>query len=270
MNFKFFSDLLEYRAGVSEKFRKRARERGNVLFLILIAVALFAALSYAVTQSTRSGGGDASKETNKISSAQLTQYPAGVRTSLIRMIVGGSDVATLEFNDPTDFANCSSGFDRCVFHPQGGGATYMTAPGDLIDSASGFSGTWIYNASNEIENIGTTTAGALAGGAGSATADLIAFLPGVAKSVCDSVNTELGLTTTVGDITEDSILYTSASRMINPNGGTPTSIAGDGASIGVTSAALLGQPFGCFYDSNGNADNAAVATYVYYHVLIER
>lgn len=250
--------------------KMRHRERGNVLFLILIAVALFAALSYAVTQSSRSGGGDASKETSKISSAQVTQYPAGVRTSLIRMIVSGQDVSTLEFNDPPTFSNCTAGNARCVFHPNGGGATYTTAPNDIIDTASGFGGTWIYNAANEIENIGTTTSGAGAGGANSTTADLIAYLPGVKKSVCDSINNELGLPTTVGSITEDSIVYTSASRMINPNGATPTSISGAGASIGVTATALAGQPFGCLYDSNGNADNGTTAAYVYFHVLIER
>ena len=63
----------------TQKMHRSTAEKGNVLFLILIAVALFAALSYAVTQSSRSGGGDANNETSLINSAQVTQYPASVR-----------------------------------------------------------------------------------------------------------------------------------------------------------------------------------------------
>ncbi len=254
----------------------KAGESGNVLFLILIAVALFAALSYAVTQTSRSSGGDAGRETSRIGSAQVTQYPAGVRTSLIRMIIGGQDVTTLEFNAPANFANCEGApttFKRCVFHPNGGGATHTRAPNEVLSGADpDFAGDWIFNGANEIENIGTSEAGAGATSTpapgSSSTADLIAFLPGVAKAVCESINSELGLPTAVANITEDSILYTSTSSMVNPNGTTDTRMPGDGASIGVTATALAGQPFGCFWDNNGNADGPA--SYVYYHVLIER
>lgn len=242
-----------------EQLNDRKGERGNVLFLILIAVALFAALSYAVTQSTRSGGGDAQKETNKLGSAQITQYPASLRTSIIRMVIGNQDVNTLEFNTPTDYDNCFGGaggtHSRCVFHPSGGQATYVQIPGDLM--ASNAAGDWVFNGENAINLIGTSSG---ADAPTTATADLIAYLPGVATSVCESINEELGIAG--GTIpAETGIVFTSASSMVDTDGSSPTSIGATGATIGLDVTSLDGHPFGCFSQGGSN---------VYFHVLIER
>jgi len=59
-------------------------QKGNALFLILIAVALFAALSYAVTQSGRSGGG-VDKEQAIISASNFVQQMNYIRTEIQRL-----------------------------------------------------------------------------------------------------------------------------------------------------------------------------------------
>jgi hypothetical protein len=250
----------------------RSGERGNVLFLILIAVALFAALSYAVTQSTRSGSGDASGETNLINSAQLAQYPAGVRTSVVRMVIGGIGVDQIGFDAPANFSAVSD-LTYNVFHPTGGGAVFQMAPKDVLNSASpnNSGGRWIFSSGYQISGVGSTTDG----DDGNVGNDIIAFLPGVAMNVCKKLNDELGIVATGGQadnipastigavpvMTENMVLPNNAGAngTIGIPAGEPTNkiIAGD----------LTGQPFGCFRQG---AVGATTATYIYYHVLVER
>lgn len=231
---------------------ERNGERGNVLFLILIAVALFAALSYAVTQSTRSGGGASDNETGLINSAQLTQYPAGVRTAVVRMIIGGTDVNNIEFNPPSNFQASSTTVG--VFHPSAGGATYATAPVEIMDPADGNTGgEWVFNAENQINFIGTTDGG----GPTPATAEVIAFLPGITQSVCQRINTELGLP--ANSPTETGVDISTLMDDANPGICDATC---NGGTIGGDVTDLDGQPYGCFQQPAG--------VYVYYHVLVER
>jgi hypothetical protein len=227
--------------------KNRQSEKGNVLFLILIAVALFAALSYAVTQSTRSGGGSGDNETALINSAQITQYPASVRTAVVRMIIGGTDMTNLEFNAPSDYADLTSPAVG-VFHPQGGGATYVTAPATLMDN--GNPGVWHFNAEFEVEDVGTSVASDAAGN------EVMAFLPNITQTLCTRINEQLGIS---GDINTAADVSTEFETDMIDGYSIPSSeeTLGD-----ANSAGLQGQPFGCFQNNGGE--------YVYYHVLIEQ
>lgn len=233
------------------KSQNRKGEQGNVLFLILIAVALFAALSYAVTQSTRSGGGDASSEKSLVSSAALTQYPASLKTAIVRMTVSnGIDPTTLLFNTPSTFSalNTATLQSEGVFYPTGGGATYTKAAAGTTTA----SGDWVFNGNNSVYNIGTTAATPDA-----ATADIMAILPDVTKGICDKIHSQLGIS---------GAYETYALNLQNMDTTLPGLVSGSpaGKVIGDLSGTspLRGQPQGCVLLSANR--------YAYFHVLVER
>lgn len=238
----------------------RQSEKGNVLFLILIAVALFAALSYVVTQSTRSGGGSTEREKNILSSAQMTQYPTALRTAIIRMVLGGVAVENIYFNSPSNFGSLS--VTQLVFHPQGGGATYQDAPADL--SATGNSAlTWVYNAQFQVNGIGINGAGGN---------DVIAFLPGVSDGVCRQVNEELGIDPTslspaaCGTNIPVITGQTANLAMNMTNAYTfPATAAGTLAPTTGCTALFDRQASGCFKDTSATPNRN-----VFYSVLLER
>lgn len=108
------------------------KQQGNALFLILIAVALFAALSYAITQSGR-GGGTINKETMLLKAAQATQQMAYLRSVVTRMIlINGTTASTLDLHTGDYITTCSTG-DNCLFSPTGGGVTPPTIDPYLYD-----------------------------------------------------------------------------------------------------------------------------------------
>lgn len=103
--------------------------KGNVLFLILIAVALFAALSYAVTQSSKTGGDSIGKDKAKLIAAQIMQYASSIEQAIVRiMLINGCSDTTISFDNPfVGYNNASSPADkRChVFDANGGGVSYQ-------------------------------------------------------------------------------------------------------------------------------------------------
>lgn len=120
---------------------------GNVLFLILIAVALFAALSYAITQSSR-GGGNIAKEQAMLKASQIMQWYATAQTNMQRLAIRNNiDVSQVQITNGNSWTHCTSG-TNCLWAPEGGDVTYHPdfPPGvrsgtndSLIDSYAGSS-----------------------------------------------------------------------------------------------------------------------------------
>lgn len=230
-------------------------DNGNALFLILIAVALFAALSYAVTQSGR-GGGNTTKEVALITASQITQHAASIRTTITRMILTGTSANEITFD---------TGTDHSVFDPAGGGATDAAPPaGASGNCLAGFPGcpfggpmgltslSWGYKGISDptkgyyIADVGTNTV--------PTGRESFAFLSDIPLAVCEQINKGLGLPATPA-VTSDVFLGNGLGL------GNPAYAVGTNVIDGNP-----GVPFSCMI--NTSAPLSTVPFYV--HALIEQ
>lgn len=227
---------------VKERIQRSRGERGNALFLILIAVALFAALSYAITQSGR-GSGNVDRETVAILAGQIVEQPAAVRTAVTRMIITGIDESAITFTGDTDE------FDVFDIANGGGGATDVPPPPNACVTPPCADWTYIPAAD--------TDSGHYIVGVGTVSTEAIAFLGDVTSQVCSQILKGLGLTTT--PVAQKTVDYNEAGAAAAYDA------AGSAVTIKSTDNSLDGQAFACW-----DQDKDAGGEYAYYHALIEQ
>lgn len=235
------------------------KQSGNALFLILIAVALFAALSYAITQSGR-GGGTINKEQAVISAAQITQFPASVRNIVTRMIITGTVATDLDFDTSATGVNA-------VFAPEGGGGVYIAPPANIGNAYGGATGatagTWGF------KDVSDATLGYYIDGIGTNTdvtgRDAFAYLHDISLAVCQQINRGLGIKVPDGVATAG--LYNGDGLDYTLGGGKGSATyAGGGNTMYlreyVTNTVFF-EPFACVFNSGPDM-------YDYYHTLLEQ
>lgn len=169
--------------------------------MILLAVAMFAALSFAITQSSRGSGGVEREET-LLSTSQAIQNIQLLRNAIIRMQLF-TDITDIEFCDGASnscglFEDpfCTSGTD-CLFANEGGD---ISPPAESIFAP--------LRADNTTTFIIVKTASMFAvnmDGIGTAATDIVMMTQnaGITEEACRIFNQNLGLGSSIATNTND-------------------------------------------------------------------
>ncbi len=221
------------------------KQSGNALFLILIAVALFAALSYAVTQSGR-GGGSIDREQASLRAAQVVQYMGLVKNSVDKLgLVGGCDTSQLSFANDSDGdgnfydtdddyhnSTAPNDFSCHVFQTNGGGVTAAVPDSSILDSthsAEGDFGEYVFTRRLAVNGVGVQN-----------SSDLSIVINYVTDAFCLEVNNQLGITNPSGAPPADVGAFNSTNQFEGS--------FEDGVST-ANPPGMEGELLGCFQDS---------------------
>ncbi len=231
----------------SGKIRNSHGQRGDAVIFALVAVALLAGLSYAVTQSTKGGPSQAEI---RLAAGQLVQEASSVRTAVSQMIIRGTPAADISF---TSFVGKKDAFD---FAHGGGDGTNALPPQEACVNADDCNAGWLYPGETD------QTHGLFVAGVGTAAPELLAVLQGksgVTLAVCEQIQKGLGFASSVPPVDTVPVNWKDTTGTIQAwpvTASSATTVYDDGDKIPV----LPGRQFACI-------QNGTTGVYAYYHTL---
>lgn len=241
----------------------RHAERGNVLFYILVAVALLAALSFAVAQSGRGNVQQLSEERARLFASEIIEYADNIAKAVAQTRLRGYADTEISFENSavTGYTNGNCTDDVCkIFHPSGGGLTYLAPSDEWLDSTHSAElhyGELYFHGTAHIVNIGTDSD------------DLILFVPYLNQSVCIAINQLLDITPTTDAVPSEVNGPFAENIKFNGSFGSAVDrkVSGDGTT-GETDI-LHAKTAGCT-EASGTASTPATGTYHFFKALVAR
>ena len=115
----------------------RAEERGNALIYVLIAIVLFAALSFTMSRQTdTSEAGTMSEDRAELYASQLISYTSQAKSVVDQMLFTGAEINDLDFTLPGEAGFNTAPTIYKVYHPDGGGLN----PGNIPEAMQASTG----------------------------------------------------------------------------------------------------------------------------------
>ncbi len=180
-------------ARLSEK-----KQHGGAIVWILVMVALFAALNFAITKGTRSGGASISKEQAALAATEILAYAEAMKRAVQTLQINGCSDTEVSFENPVvaGYEHTPPARNECkIFHPDGGGINYLGPEEDWLDGVN--TGKTVYKSWYANENNAVSRLGKPLGSGGvcvSGIADcneLMIGIPYIKKEICIAINKKL-------------------------------------------------------------------------------
>lgn len=167
---------------------QRRGERGNILFMILIAVALIGILTAAVSRTNKPGGATIDKETLLLRTSEIQRYASELERAVNYVMQNGfseADIRFAHYDAHADYGDLGADADKRdqIFDREGGGANYRNPPSSVNDGSA-----WEFYGGTHIPGMGRSD-----------RAELVAVLPHVTQAFCDKINELNGQAGTMTD-----------------------------------------------------------------------
>jgi len=155
-------------------------QSGNILMIILIAIALIGALTVAI-QGTSNQTATIDKETLVLRISEIRRYASELERGVAYVMQNGHSEVDIRFSHPEldeDYGDLSADTDKSdqVFAREGGGAIYRPPPSDITAESA----QWEFFGTTSIPDVGSDKA------------DLVAALGKVDPTFCDAINQSVG------------------------------------------------------------------------------
>ncbi len=171
-------------------------QSGSIFVWIFVMVALFAALSFALSKGSRTGAASISAEKSRLAANEVLDYARAVQTVVNTMMIDGCKIEEISFYSdrwptPSDYDNPNSlnadGNYKChVFNPAGGGIRFQTVPQGFPVGSE-----YYFTAFTAIHNVGTDL-----------KTDLVMILRLPDANFCQGMNSVLGVSSYARDAYE--------------------------------------------------------------------
>lgn len=245
-------------------------QKGNAIWFILLAIALLAALTLAISHFSDTAEQTGNIELDNIQASQILRITKGWDQAVNQMQtheISANDISFASAGGMAGYANPNCAADNCRFFQTGGGAQTYAAPDtawlDSINSAAAFYGQWIFTGKLCVQGVGDISEAVGTNcNTDPAASELAVLLPYVKEGLCIQLNNLLGIPNPGGKPPADTGDIWAASPQF-------TGTYATGTNIGVGDANLYRKPSGCI-EGSGSAATPPSGTFTFYHVLLAR